>query len=425
MENGFVIEDGLLKKYLGPGGDVTVPEGVTSIGREAFRGCGTLAGVTLPPGVTAIGPAAFSGCTGLRRVTIPASVTSIAGWAFLGCSNLAVIALPEGLTSIEWELFKDCTCLTDVTIPESVTAIGDWAFKNCVSLKNVTIPSKVTLIGKEAFAKCGALKSAVVPDGVRTIGEAAFSSCPELCITLPPHLADNAEFFLSLNGRVEEKLTIRTPDISRLPESLRMRAAIGFAEERPDLSTERAAGHLQYIGDHLPRFAAEAVRRTELYLRLCADRRIPMEDLDIFLAAAQACGNPAAIAATLEYKETGLSPEEKDRLAKQKEKDEDTVFERMLARAGRLGIEGCTVFAEGNFKRFKDREQLERFVARCGGELQPALSPETDFFVTDKECSGSRNLRRAMELGIEVLSEQQFLQKASESDPEYPSTPQG
>ena len=32
----FIIEDGVLEKYVGPGGDVTIPDSVTSIGDSAF-----------------------------------------------------------------------------------------------------------------------------------------------------------------------------------------------------------------------------------------------------------------------------------------------------------------------------------------------------------------------------------------------------
>ena len=41
MENmqDFVITKGVLEEYKGPGGDVTIPEGVTEIESSAFYGC--------------------------------------------------------------------------------------------------------------------------------------------------------------------------------------------------------------------------------------------------------------------------------------------------------------------------------------------------------------------------------------------------
>ena len=61
----FIIEDGVLKKYVGPGGDVTIPDGVTSIGDSAFEGCSNLTSITIPDGVTSIWYSAFWGCENL------------------------------------------------------------------------------------------------------------------------------------------------------------------------------------------------------------------------------------------------------------------------------------------------------------------------------------------------------------------------
>ena len=53
--NDFVIEDGVLKRYIGSGGDVAIPDGVISIGNYAFRCCDNLTSVTIPDGVASIG----------------------------------------------------------------------------------------------------------------------------------------------------------------------------------------------------------------------------------------------------------------------------------------------------------------------------------------------------------------------------------
>ena len=92
--NDFVIENGVLKKYQGQGGDVAIPEGVTSIGREAFYYCQSLTSVVIPEGVTYIGDSAFEGCSSLTSVVIPKGVTSINDRAFFGCRGLTVENAP-------------------------------------------------------------------------------------------------------------------------------------------------------------------------------------------------------------------------------------------------------------------------------------------------------------------------------------------
>jgi hypothetical protein len=46
-------------------GIINIPEGVTSIGSNAFRDCSGLISITIPEGVTSIGNNAFDGCSGL------------------------------------------------------------------------------------------------------------------------------------------------------------------------------------------------------------------------------------------------------------------------------------------------------------------------------------------------------------------------
>ena len=182
----FEIENGVLVKYRGKGGDVTVPAGVTSIGAFAFNQCGSLTGVSIPGSVTSIGEHAFNRCGSLTGLTLPASVTAIGGGAFEGCSGLADIALPAGLMEIGNSAFSGCSSLTGITLPAGVKSIGAWAFAECSGITAVTIPESVTSIEKYAFYHCRSLTDITLPDGVTRIEESTFSFCGSLAnVTLP------------------------------------------------------------------------------------------------------------------------------------------------------------------------------------------------------------------------------------------------
>lgn len=91
----FIIEDGVLTKYVGPGGDVVIPENVTAIGKVwgegPFYGCKKVTSVELNHGLVMIGVNAFKGCSGIKSMVIPDTVESISANAFDGCSKLETI----------------------------------------------------------------------------------------------------------------------------------------------------------------------------------------------------------------------------------------------------------------------------------------------------------------------------------------------
>ncbi|MDR1624154.1 MAG: leucine-rich repeat domain-containing protein [Tannerellaceae bacterium] len=62
--------DGVLTLYIGDGGDVTIHDGVTSIGDGAFDGCSSLTAVSIPGSVTAVGAGIFRGCDKLPNEKI-------------------------------------------------------------------------------------------------------------------------------------------------------------------------------------------------------------------------------------------------------------------------------------------------------------------------------------------------------------------
>ena len=56
----FVIDNGILNKYIGAGGDVVIPDNVTVIGEYAFERYKTLQTVTISDSVTSIRSGALS-----------------------------------------------------------------------------------------------------------------------------------------------------------------------------------------------------------------------------------------------------------------------------------------------------------------------------------------------------------------------------
>lgn len=285
---------------------INLPKGVSSIGTDAFLGCTGLSSIKvtsgnpiyndgdgrnciidisntliygcsttiIPDGVTTIGRNAFRGNEGLKSINIPNSVTSISDYAFSGCSNLSkidckavnppsignnsidnrsstLLLVPQGCYSkyisasiwkefkpiyqgvclingvyyslsetgatvienlesqysgkivipssikyegktynvmeIREEAFENCTGLVSITIPNSVTVIENYTFSGCTGLTSITIPNSVTTIGANAFYGCTGLASITIPNSVTSIGSSAFSGCTGLTTITIPN----------------------------------------------------------------------------------------------------------------------------------------------------------------------------------------------------------------------------------------------
>ena len=211
-------------------GDLVIPEkvaynfsaySVTSIGREAFRGCSGLKSVTIGNSVTEIGVGAFYECSGLTSVIIGNSVSTIGDYAFEYCSGLTSVTIPNSVTEIGRSAFRDCTSLKELVLEDgsedlifgNSEYLGDY-FSGCTSLEslylgrdviryykgspetsspfydstivNVEIGPKVTYLGSYIFYECKKLNSVIIGNSVTEIKEAAFRGCSGLTsVTIP------------------------------------------------------------------------------------------------------------------------------------------------------------------------------------------------------------------------------------------------
>lgn len=137
---------------------VVLPQGLQSIGKEAFYQCTSLNDFTMPQSVTSIGESAFYECSSLESITIPNAITDISKNVFYGCNALKNVTFPDALTSIGESAFAECG-FENLRLPPTVTTIGAYAFSGCLSLAELHIPSSMENIGNFAFSNCGLLNS--------------------------------------------------------------------------------------------------------------------------------------------------------------------------------------------------------------------------------------------------------------------------
>ncbi len=251
--------------------DVTVPDTisvgniiykVTAIDKYAFSGINSLVNLTIAEGIITIGSNAFQNCNNMQRVTLPSSLTQIGDYAFDKCSRLTYVSckvatpfvisdnvfttytaklnVPTGsATSYQktdgWKNFsivlegelkdvvidgmtytyatgtrsaslaKGVTNEKDVTIPSTITVneitytvtdIDPSAFNNASSLVNLTISEGIQTIGANAFYNCAFLNKIQLPSTIIAIGEGAFNKCDrishvESLIKAPSIIKDN------------------------------------------------------------------------------------------------------------------------------------------------------------------------------------------------------------------------------------------
>ncbi len=93
-----------------------VRAGTTSVDSLTFRRCRSLSNVSLPEGLLTIGDCAFSLCSSLRQIQIPASVERIGVAAFCksGLVTIQFLGIPK---MIETDVFEGCWQLKEIVVP--------------------------------------------------------------------------------------------------------------------------------------------------------------------------------------------------------------------------------------------------------------------------------------------------------------------
>ena len=191
----YIIENGVLKHYLGSDREVEIPDGVSEIDGTAFAfeddPFGTESeryptAITIPKSVLRVSPRAFDNCAELSTIRVAEGnpvyhdagnclIETASKTLVVGCVNSAIPA-DGSVVRIGKNAFWGRSGLT-VAIPECVTEIGEAAFIDCKNLLKITIPAGVAVIRNSTFGECDNLICIELPEGLQTVGEHAFTGC--------------------------------------------------------------------------------------------------------------------------------------------------------------------------------------------------------------------------------------------------------
>ena len=153
-------------------GVLNIPSNVASIGEDAFVYC-KFDGIVVNPENpnfdsrndcnAIIETSTNELVTGCKNTVIPNTVTAISDNAFKGITGMTSIEIPNSVVSIGDNAFAFCFDLTgDLVIPNSVETIGESAFFQCEGFDGkLVIGEYVSYIGDMAFRKCSHISSAV------------------------------------------------------------------------------------------------------------------------------------------------------------------------------------------------------------------------------------------------------------------------
>lgn len=86
-------------------------------------------------------------------------------------------------------------------------------------------------------------------------------------------------------------------------------------------------------------------------------------------------------------------------------------FEEQAAAAPAAGLmlDGLTFVITGSVEHFKNRNELKDAIEALGGKTTDSVTSKTNYLINNDNLSGSAKNKKAKELGVEIITEQEFL----------------
>ena len=117
--------------------------------------------VTIPDGVVILDDYVLMGAR-IRNLSIPDSVQIIGKQAFSNNISLTTIDLGDGVTEIREGAFAYCKNLTEVKLPPSLVTLGEDAFYMCSGIKTIIVNKNLKTVARGAFYSSAYLSRPVI-----------------------------------------------------------------------------------------------------------------------------------------------------------------------------------------------------------------------------------------------------------------------
>ena len=182
---------------------VKLPEGVKTIGEEAFIGT-QLLNIDIPSSVTYIGHYAFQG-TRVRTVNFKedSQLETIGYRAFYKCYSLQEFIMPNTVKRLiarnyriddECSTFSECTSLRKIHFSDALTTLEQYVCYGCSNLRDIHFPKNLETIRYMAFYRNYALTKVSLPESLKSTADCSFDETNIDTLRLPLHMTSVSGF---------------------------------------------------------------------------------------------------------------------------------------------------------------------------------------------------------------------------------------
>ena len=438
MSQEFAITEGVLIKYTGKGGEIIIPEGVTSIRGNAFENIEAIDQIVLPNSVVSIERYAFNRCEHIERVVITGN-PKIAdrAFAYSGVGEYLVVDSTKYISEdgvvfnkkkTKLILFPAHKDIAEYRIPEGVTSVAPYVLNgDNIYVFIVYLPRSLQKIPKNAFSLDGNDRPDEDLDRYKKYVQWEWE--PELgdrVCWLDGHVAFYNPELINELGR---GIYLGGP-IEDIPGKYKRSAAYEFLyalqvgiKEVEDFKTS----YFEYIKKNENRYIT--VGNEFFFNLMLQEKLISSKAASDLINHPYVKATPEKMAAVLNYKKMISKETEVSGLALSAD---DTEMKRRIKMEKRReeiknqrGIKGISFVATGDMENFgwrdeytgeKNRSDLQKYIEEKGGFLRSAVSSKTDYVICNDPNINTTKMRRAKELGVTVISEEEFMEMARQSE---------